>query len=143
MGNRLALVLVLPILALTVAVAACGESKEDKAKKQVCSARDDISKQIKTLQGLTLSTATTSQVKDSLTSIKNDLGQIKDAQGDLNEQRKKQVQSANQQFTSEVSSVISNVGTNLSLTNAKSQLTSALQTLASSYQKTLAQVDCS
>jgi valyl-tRNA synthetase len=141
--NRLALVLLLPVLALTVAVSGCGSSKSDKAKKQVCDASADIQKQVKSLQGLTLSTATTSQVKDSLNAISSDLSKITDAQGDLNDERKKQVQSANQQFTSEVKSVVSNLGTNLSLSNAQAQLTKAFQQLASAYQKTFAQVDCS
>jgi uncharacterized membrane-anchored protein YjiN (DUF445 family) len=130
-------------VALSVGLAACGESKSDKAKKQVCSARSDIQKQVNTLKGLTLSTATASQVKDSLSAIQDDVKKIADAQGQLNSDRKQQVQSANSQFKSQVSSIVSNVGTNLSLSNAKSQLTSALQQLATSYQQTLAKVDCS
>jgi hypothetical protein len=141
--NRLALVLLLPVLALTVALGACGSSKSDKAKKQVCDASADIQKQVKSLQGLTLSTATTTQVKDSLNSISSDLKKITDAQGDLNDERKKQVQAANNQFTSEVKSVVNNLGTNLSISNAQAQLTAAFQQLASAYQKTFAKVDCS
>src|SRR4051812_10717043 len=72
-------------LALAAMLAACGgQSKQEKAQSQVCTARADISKQVKTLKGLTLSTATTSQAKSSLQAIRDDLGKIRSAQGDLN-----------------------------------------------------------
>jgi hypothetical protein len=141
--HRFAFALLIPVFVLSVALGGCGESKSDKAKKQVCNARSDIQTQINTLKGLTPTTATTSQIKDSLNSIKDDLGKIKDAQGQLNADRKQQVQQANQQFTSQISSIVSNLGTNLSLSNAKTQLTSAIQQLANSYQQTLAKVNCS
>ena len=42
--------LMLVCLAVTaLVVTACGESKADKAKKQVCSARSDIQKQVNDL----------------------------------------------------------------------------------------------
>lgn len=135
--------IVIGMLVASVAVAACGQSAEDKAKSQVCSARSDMQKQISELQGLTPATATANGVKDNLNAIKSDLQKITDAQGDLNSERKQQVESANAAFASQVKSVASNVGTNLSITSAKTQLKTAADQLASSYQKTFAQVDCS
>jgi hypothetical protein len=129
--------------AMLVMVAACGESKESKAKKQVCSARSDIETQVKKLQGLTLTTATTSGVKDSLTSIRSDLQKIKDAQPDLNAARKQQVKSANDAFVSEFKSIASDLGTGLSISSGKAKLQTALQQLTSAYQSTFAKVDCS
>ncbi len=131
-------------IALIVALAAagCGESKEEKATKQVCSARADISKQVDTLKGLTVSTATTDQIRTSLQAIRADLAKITDAHGDLSGQRKQQIQTANQAFSSQVKSIASELGTSLSLSSAKEQLTAALQQLGSSYEQTLARVDC-
>ena len=127
---------------LTAALAACGESKSEKAKKQVCSARADIQKEVTSLQGLTLTTATASGVKDSLTSISDNLTKIKDATPQLTSDFKGQVQSANQQFTSEVKSVVSEVGSSISLSNAGAQLKTATNQLATSYQQTLGKIGC-
>src|ERR1700749_258257 len=92
--------------AVSVALVACGgQSKEQKATSQVCDARADIAKQVDTLKNLTVSTATTSQIKTSLNAIKDDLGKIKDAQGDLNPQRKSQLQQANEAFATQIKSI--------------------------------------
>lgn len=55
--------------------AGCGDSEEDKATKQVRSARNDISK-VKKLQALTITTAPTSQVRENLQAIRDDLSTI-------------------------------------------------------------------
>jgi Tfp pilus assembly protein PilP len=135
------LTLVLGLVA-ALALAACGESAQDKAKKQVCSARDDIQKQVNELKSLTPATATTSGIKDNLTAIQNDLNKIADAQGDLNADRKKQVQQANDKFVSEFKSIASNLGSNLSVGDARAQLKAAAQQLASAYQSSFAGVNC-
>lgn len=138
--KRLILIcLLVPPLALT----ACGESKQDKAKKQVCSARSDIQKQVNSLKSLTPATVTANGVKDSLNSIKNDLTKMKDAQPDLNDQRKQQVQTANQEFASQFNSITSNLGSNLSISGAAAQLQTAGQQLSAAYTKSLAPIDCS
>jgi rRNA maturation endonuclease Nob1 len=131
------------LTAAALAVAACGESKEDKAKSQVCDARANIQKQVDTLSGMTLSTATVDGVTNSLKSIQSSLGEIKDAQGDLNGERKQQVQQANQQFANSVKSIAQTVGRSLSLSEAGTQLKDATAQLASSYKQTLGKVDCS
>jgi hypothetical protein len=138
-----AIVPVLLVLLSAFVLAACGESKEDKAKKTVCSARSDINEQINTLKGLTPATATVQGVTESLNAIKTDLQNIKDAQGDLKGSRKEQVQAANQQFTSQLSSIVSTVARSLSASDAKAQLNTALQELTTSYQQTFAKTDCS
>ena len=48
---------------MMLALAACGESSEDKAKTTVCNARDDIGKQVADLKSLTPATVT----KDAVT----------------------------------------------------------------------------
>jgi uncharacterized protein YjbJ (UPF0337 family) len=133
------------LLALVAALAlgACGESKEDKAKSAVCDARSDISKQVDKLKGLTVSTVTIDGVQESLKAIRSDLSKIKDAQGDLSSDRRQQVEDANKAFTSQVQSVVGSVGRSTSLSDAKAQLTSAVQDLAAAYQQSFARVDCS
>jgi|SRR4051794_34950135 hypothetical protein len=129
-------------LLAAAALASCGTSKEDKAKQQVCDARSDIAKQVDTLKGLTISTASVDQIQTGLKAIGNDLKKIGDAQGDLSASRKQQVKDANQAFSSQVQSTVSDLGQSLSLSNAKSQLESALKQLASAYQSSFAKVDC-
>lgn len=137
-------VAVLITLLVALVVAACGgQSKEQKATSQVCNARDSIAKQVDTLSGLTLSTASLSQIQSSLKTIGDDLKTIANAQGDLNSQRKAQVQQANQKFTSQIQSIASSLGSSTSLSQAKGQVQTALQQLADSYKKTFALVDCS
>jgi hypothetical protein len=138
-----ALLLTLLVVVGAGVLAGCGTSKEDKAKAQVCDARDDIAKQVKSLQGLTIGTATLSKVKDSLTAIQSDLNKIADAQGDLSDQRSKQVQDANEAFKAAMSQIAGSVGRTLSLQDAGTQAKQALQQLADSYQSSLGKIDCS
>jgi two-component SAPR family response regulator len=130
------------LLFTAIAVTACGQSKEDKAKAQVCDARADVQKQVNELSGLTASTATVDGVTANLQTIRDDLGKITDAQSNLSDDRRQKVESANKAFTGEVKSVVQNVGRSLSVADAKTQLTDATTQLASSYKQTLGQIDC-
>jgi hypothetical protein len=137
------------LLAVLVAFAlgACGgsgsgSSQQDKAKQQVCSARDDMAKQVDALKGLTLSTATLDTVQTSLKAIDADLKKIKDATGELSGDNKSQLQKANQEFVTKVNSIASSLLKTSSLTQAQSQATAALQHLADAYQETFAKFSC-
>ena len=134
-----ALALVLSALAF----AACGESSQEKAKAQVCDARANISKEVATLTGLTITTASVNQVKTGVEAIVADLKKIKDAQANLDPARKEQVQNATATFAGEVSKIVSGLASNLSLSNAEAHLKSAVSELAASYKKTLAPINCS
>ena len=126
-----------------VALAACGgDSKADQAKTQVCDARADISKQVDTLKGMTISTATQSKVQDSLNAIGDDLTKIKNARKNLDDDRKSQVDQANKTFETQVRSTFSDLGKTTSLSDAKTQLQQAFQGLASSYEQSFAKIDC-
>ena len=129
-------------LLATLALGACGESKEDKAKSAVCDARADISKQVDQLKGLSISTVTVDGVQNSLKAISSDLSKIKDAQGDLSPDRRTQVENATKTFTSQLQSIAGSVGKSTSLSEAKAQLTSALQQLGDAYKQSFARVDC-
>jgi uncharacterized protein YjbJ (UPF0337 family) len=140
---KLSIACLLLALVAALALGACGESKEDKAKSAVCDARSDISKQVDKLKGLTVSTVTIDGVQESLKAIRSDLSKIKDAQGDLSSDRRQQVEDANKAFTSQVQSIVGSVGKSTSLSDAKAQLTGAVQDLAAAYQQSFARVDCS
>ena len=129
--------------ALVLALAACGESAEDKAQNTVCSARADIKKQVDELKGLTVTTATADGVKANLQANRDTLKKIGGAQDELKGDRKQEVQKATQAFKSEVTDVGRELGKSVSLSEGKQQIQAALQGLASSYESTLAPIDCS
>src|SRR4051794_33411619 len=130
------------LLSAAIAVAACGQSQQDKAKAQVCDARADVGKQVDELRGLTLSTATLDGVSTNLKAIRDDLRKIADAQSNLSGDRRQKVQAANKAFTDQVRSTAQNVGRSLSVADAKTQLQDATTQLASAYKNTLGQIDC-
>ena len=134
--------MILVLVAAALALAACGESTQDKAQSQVCDARADIQKQVSDLSSLTLATASVDGVQSKLKAIRSSLQKIADAQGDLNAERKQQVQAANQAFRTELSSIVSDLGDNLSLATAATKLEDATSKLAASYRQTLGRVDC-
>jgi len=134
--------LIASLIAVTVGIAACGESKEDKARAQVCSARAEISKQVDQLKSLTLATATTTKVKDSLASIRKSLGDIRTGRKDLSGQRRKDVEAANDAFTSTVRQTLATVGTSVSAEDARAQVKGALEQLATSYRNSLGALKC-
>jgi hypothetical protein len=134
-------VIALPIAALVLA--SCGESSQEKAKAQVCEARSDISKQVKTLSELTLSVSAPTEAKTGLEAIVKDLTKIKDAQPNLDPARKEQVQAATHTFEAQVSSILSELVSKPSLSKLETQLKSSLTQLASSYEKALAPLNCS
>ena len=139
---RRMLVLSAIALGLGVALTACGESDEDKAKAEVCDARDDIRTQVRELQNLTLGTATTDKVRTSLEAIGMDLDKIADAQGQLSDSDRERVKKANQEFRSEVSSLGDDIGESVSLEDAAEQLKSDFSELATTYEQALAPIDC-
>jgi uncharacterized protein YjbJ (UPF0337 family) len=134
---------VLIALLAALGLGACGESKQDKAKTSVCSARSDIRKEVDKLKGLTPSTVTVDGVQSSLKNIRDDLSKIKDAQGDLSGDRRTQVEDATKTFASQLQSIAGSVVKSVSVSEAKTQLTSALQQLGDAYQQSFARVDCS
>lgn len=137
---RFPIALLLAFAAL--AVAGCGESDQEKAQKQVCSARADISKQVDELKGLTLATASVDGVRQNVDAIQKDLKDIADAQGTLSDDRKAQVKAATDQFRTEVTQIANGVKGSLSLSEAKTQLQTAAQNLASAYAASLGKLDC-
>ena len=131
------------VLGVLLLLAGCGESSEEKAKAQVCKAKSDISKQVKMLSELTISTNLLTQAKDGLEAIASDLTTIKDAQPNLAPARKEQISSATHTFEAQVSSIITGLVSNPSLSNAEKQLKASLTQYAKSFEAALAPINCS
>lgn len=136
------LVLIVSLLSVFV-LASCGESSQEKAKAQVCQARSDISKEVKKLSELTLSTSILTEAKSGVEAIGKDITTIKNAQPDLEPARKEQVQAATRTFESQINSILSELVSKPSLSKLETQLKSSLTQLASSYEKALAPLNCS
>ena len=141
---------ILGVLLLSVALVACGESSQDKAKAEVCDARAEISKQINKLQGLTPSSNAITEAKSGFEVIGRELKKIKDAQPDLASARKEQVEPAMKTFESELGTIASSVLAGISSGGVESalkaqapKLKSALSALANSYKQALAPINCS
>jgi hypothetical protein len=137
----------LPVVMLALALGACGQSSEDKAKKTVCDARSDIGQQVDELKSLTPATVTKDAVTQNLDAITDDLSDISGAQSDLSSDRRSQVEAANKAFASSVKGVASQTASSLSASgatasDAKAGLVTALQQLGASYQKTFAPLNC-
>jgi hypothetical protein len=109
----------------------------------VCSARDGIAKQVDGLQALTLTTATTSQVTDSMEAIRSDLVTIRDNREKLSDERRDEVQAAGEAFAGQVRELAGTIGRTVSIEGATTQLESSLDQLAASYRDTFSQIDCS
>jgi chromosome segregation ATPase len=131
------------LLISALVLASCGESAQEKAKTQVCEARSDISKQVKALSELTLSTSVLTEAKTGLEAIGKDLTKIKDAQPNLEPARKEQVQAATHTFEAQISSILSELVSKPSLTKLETQLKSSLTQLARGYEEALAPINCS
>jgi hypothetical protein len=140
-----------PILVLAaagaLALGGCGggsssSSKQDDAKAQVCDARADISKQVDTLKGITVSAATLDQIQTSLKAIDSDLKKISSAAGDLKGGDKSQLQQANKDFVTQINNIASSLLKSTSLSQAQSQAKSALSQLSDAYQQTFAKFSC-
>ena len=130
------------LLGVLLVFAGCGESSQEKAKAQVCQARADISKEVKKLSELTLSTSILTEAKSGVEAIGKDLTTIKNAQPDLEPARKEQVQAATRTFESQINSILSELTSKPSLSKLEAQLKSSLTQLASSYEKALAPLNC-
>lgn len=132
-------VLLLGVLLL----AGCGESSQEKATAQVCQARSDISKQVKMLSELTISTNLLTEGKTGLEAIGKDLTKIKEAQPNLNPARKEQIQAATDTFQTQVTSIVTGLVSNPSLSNAEKQIKSSLTQFGTSFEHALAPINCS
>ena len=130
------------LLTAALGLAACGESDQEKAQKQVCDARADISKQVDEIKTLTPATATVDGVRQNVNAIQDSLKDIASARGTLSDERRAQVKAATDQFTQRLSTIVQEALRSLSLADARTQLQSAVSDLASAYSSSLGKIDC-
>jgi hypothetical protein len=142
LGTRATLIALAALAVGLLALSGCGESAQAKANKQVCAARSDISKQIRTLTGLTLSSSSANTAKASFEAIGRDVTQVKAAQAKLDSSRRRLVEAATHDFVARVGSIASALTSNLSPSNAAAQFKAALSQLAGAYNQTLASISC-
>jgi hypothetical protein len=132
----------LAVLALGLMLSGCGESAQAKANKQVCATRSDISKQIRTLAGLTLTSSSANAAKASFEAIGRDVSQIKDTQRKLDSSRRRVVEAATHDFVTRVGAIATALTAKLSPATAAAQFKRALGQLAEAYNQTLASLSC-
>jgi hypothetical protein len=127
---------------VALAFAGCGESKEEKAKKTVCSAKADIKAKAEHLKTITPSSTAISEVESDLKAIGNDLTKIKDAQPDLSPARKQEVEKATQEFTAFAGANLSSILSGLTKGEVTPQLKAAFEKLLTGYQQALGPIKC-
>ncbi|HEX4186351.1 MAG TPA: hypothetical protein VHY83_00515 [Solirubrobacteraceae bacterium] len=126
----------------TLALSGCGESAQAKAAKQVCAVRSDISQQIRTLNGLSLSSSSANAAKASFEAIGRDVTRLKALTPKLDPSRMRAVEAATHEFVTRVGAIATALGSKLSAANAAAQFKSALAQLAEAYNQTLASLSC-
>jgi hypothetical protein len=133
---------------LTLGLAACGESSEEKATKQVCAATSEISKQIQKLQTLPISSSLPTEIKTSAETIDKSVGEIKSAAPNLETARKEEFDTATNTFKLELASLIATTVSSAAkgeaaLTSAEPKIKTSLNTLASDYKQAFQALKCS
>jgi hypothetical protein len=142
-ANHLARTLAIAVLLVGGLLGGCGDSAADDASAKVCAARDDIAKQVESLKGLTLTTATTDAIGTSLEAIKTDLSTISKARGDLSDERRDEVDAANSEFSTAVTDIAATIGRSTSVEAAAADVKQAFEQLAASYKTSFGEIDCS
>jgi hypothetical protein len=149
MPNAFTKLAVPSVLIVVLGLAACGESSQEKASKQVCSAVSEISTQINKLQSLTISSSFPAEAKASVEAIGKSITQIKDAGPNLDTARREELDAANKAFQTEIVTITKSVvsvskSSNLqaALHGAEAQIKTALSTLAANYKKAFQALKC-
>lgn len=133
----------LALVPAAIGLYGCGESKEQKAEKSVCSARADIKAKVTSLQSLTPTTASISQIKTDVNGIVEDLKTIRGAIPDLSAPRKEEVTKATETFAKEASEAVGSLKTSGSISSVETALRSALTGMKKAYETALEPIKCS
>jgi hypothetical protein len=144
--GRSAGIAALSVIALSLV--ACGESSQEKAAKQVCSATSEITKQVQKLETLPISSSFLTEVKAGGEAIGKSLKEIKDAAPNLETARKEEFESATRSFQIELASLLATTISSSSsgeaaLKSAEPKIKASLNTLATDYKKAFEALKCS
>ena len=139
------------IAALSVVVfglAACGESSEEKATKQVCAATSEIKAQVKKLETVPISTSFVTEVKTGAEAIAKSVGEVKSAAPNLATANKEEFEAATRTFQIELAALVattvkSSTGGEAALKSAEPQIKASLTKLETNYKKAFEALKCS
>ncbi len=144
------LIAVAVLVSSVLSLAACGESSEEKATKQTCSAVKEINTQIAKLASLPISSSFPTEAKASVSAIDKSLGEIKSAAPNLEPARTQEVEAANKSFAVELAGLTKSVAsagqtssTEAALKSAEPQIQAALTKLAAQYKAVYTELKCS
>ena len=104
---------------------ACGESSQEKATKQVCSATSEISAQIKKLETLPISSSFPTEAKASVEAIDKSIKQINEAAPNLPTASKEEINAADKAFETEIAVITTSVASASKSSNIEAALKSA------------------
>jgi hypothetical protein len=127
---------------LVFGLAACGESKEEKAEKSICSARSEINSKINSLQTLTPSSSAINEAKEDVSAIGNNVTKIVEASKELSPEAKANVQREVSAFQKQLAESVANIVKGGSASAAAEQLRTSLSAIATAYKQDLAQIKC-
>ena len=132
-----------PVLltASALALAACGESAEEKALADVCDANASIQAHIDGLQELEITPTSGEkaegvEVRETLSEIRSDVGEIEDATDELAADTKEEVESATDEFVQALDTA------NVRSVGGDGGLIRVIDPLTSAYEETLATIEC-
>jgi hypothetical protein len=133
---------------VALGLAACGESSEEKAGKQVCASTSAITAELQKLQTLPVSTSLPAEVKAGAETIDKSLGEIKSAAPNLETARKEEFQSATRTFQLELASLLATTVSSAAsgeaaLKSAEPKIKSSLNKLGADYKQAFEALKCS
>jgi hypothetical protein len=149
---RLRRLLAVPLILVTpLALAACGESSQEKARKQVCAASSEISKQIAKLEALPINTSFPSEAVTSLEAIAKSLKEVKSAAPDLEPERKEEVEAGTKAFLTQIGTITASLAvtaiksgnSEAALKAAEPKIKAAENQLTADYKQAFAALKCS
>lgn len=139
------------VLAAPLGLAACGESSQEKARKQVCAASSEISKQLTKLEALPINTSFPTEAVTSLETIAKSLKEVKDAAPDLEPARKEEVEAGTKAFLTQIGTITATLAataiksgdTEAALKAAEPKIKTAENQLKADYKQAFAALKCS
>lgn len=138
------------LLTSAFVLAACGESSQEKATKQACAAVSEISKQLKKLETLPISSSFATEAQASVKAITKSLGEVKSAVPNLEAARKEEVNAATKTFQTEllaftksIAAATKSASLESALKSAEPQIKAALSKLGAEYKKVFEALKCS
>jgi hypothetical protein len=138
------------VLLSSLGLVACGESSEEKATAQVCSARSEISKQVEKLEALTISSSAPAEAKASVEAINASLHKISEAAPNLPSARKEEVKAADTAakaslvaLTAGAVSAAKSGGAEAAAKSAQAQLKTTAATFGAAYKHAFDELKCS